>query len=154
MINKPKTHCVSWLFWADGWTPTPGCIFVSKRLSAAQQELLLEHERVHVAQMLAHGWLRWVGRYAFSRRWRLAYELEAYVTSIEASPHTGGPDADILVPQLAQHYASYLSTWWRYWLFKPANLISEQLQQAYRSRQTLREKALCMADAIYAEHTA
>lgn len=68
------------LFWADGFTPFPWLMLVHPR--AKNDHGLIEHERVHQRQMRSDGWLRFVVRYAFSRRWRVCYEVEAYRMSI------------------------------------------------------------------------
>lgn len=68
------------LFWADGFTLSPSLMLVHPR--AKNDAGLIEHERAHQRQMRGDGWLRFVLRYACSRRWRCLYEVEAYRTSI------------------------------------------------------------------------
>lgn len=152
LSQAPKVKLVRWLFWADGFTPTPRRIYLSHRLRAHQVGSLVEHELVHVAQMQAHGWLTWASRYVFSRAWRLAYEVEAYVVSIEASHHTDGPDAQAIAEQLVVHHARYLAKWWRYWLFMKQGEVATLLRWAYANRSELRTKALCVATLVLLKH--
>lgn len=68
------------LVWACGMTLAPRLIVIHPRYRGNAG--LLAHERVHVAQMRRDGLLRFWWRYAFSRRHRLAYEVEAYRVSM------------------------------------------------------------------------
>jgi hypothetical protein len=138
LSQAPKIRIVKWLFWAEGWTPSPRHIFISHR--AVPTHALLQHELVHAAQMQAHGWLSWAARYIFCRKWRLAYELEAYITSME---HGADPAA----------CARYLATWWRYWLFMRAAAVEARLTDAFAQRQELRTKTVCVAELLLERET-
>lgn len=69
------------LFWSDGFTLSPSIIILHPR--NRHDVGLIEHERVHQRQMRQDGLIRFWLRYAFSRRWRALYEVEAYRVSIK-----------------------------------------------------------------------
>lgn len=96
------------LFWADGFAVSPSLMLLHPR--SKQDAGLIEHERVHQRQMRADGWLLFIVRYLFSRRWRTLYEVEAYRVSI-----AGGMSR--------RRAAHYLAT--SYWL----RLTQEQAEQ-------------------------
>lgn len=78
------------LFWADGFTPFPWLILIHPRnRSHWSLDGLIAHERKHQEQMDRDGWFRFVFRYLLSKRWRLAYEVEAYKVSIEHNMSVG-----------------------------------------------------------------
>lgn len=68
------------LFWADGFTVTPNLMLIHPR--SKNDQGLIAHEEEHQKQMRGDGWLTFVFRYAFSRRWRMLYEVEAFRVSI------------------------------------------------------------------------
>lgn len=74
-----------------GWMVPPGyaaitlgpVIFMRRRFR--DDVALLAHEQVHVRQWQQHRLLFWP-RYLLSRRWRLAYEVEAYRVQVQMAP--------------------------------------------------------------------
>ena len=74
----PRVVRVPWLPVFEGFTPCPWLVLV--RLDASVG--LVQHEIRHTQQMRRDGWVRWWARYIFSRKWRLAYESDAYAVSV------------------------------------------------------------------------
>jgi hypothetical protein len=68
------------LFWADGFTVSPTLMLIHPR--SKNDCGLIAHEKEHQKQMRSDGWIRFVLRYAFSRRWRMLYEVEAFRVSV------------------------------------------------------------------------
>ena len=64
---------------AFGLTLHPSLVLVTRDAKAD----LIAHELHHARQMESDGWLRFLVRYALSRKCRLAYEASAYAVSVK-----------------------------------------------------------------------
>lgn len=94
----PKIIYTRLLFFADGFTPLPSLIFMKP--SWRGHEGLLQHELVHTRQMAKEGVITFWLKYLLSRRSRMAYEVEAYKTSLKYSPW----NVDVYANMLASSY--------------------------------------------------
>lgn len=64
------------LFWAGGFTVNQNLILINSKYT--NDTRLVEHEKVHIAQMKKVGTLKWWFNYIISKKFRLSAELEAY----------------------------------------------------------------------------
>jgi hypothetical protein len=87
------------LFWADGFTVCQRLILI--RPEHRNSPGLLAHERTHVRQMQRIGTLKFIALYLFSRKHRMAFEVEAYKTSIM---YSGPGSVDFFAGVLAKKY--------------------------------------------------
>ena len=69
------------VLFADGFTLMPGLVFIRSKYRG--DVALLAHEGVHEKQMQKDGVLVFWVRYLLSKKYRLAYEVEAYKKSVE-----------------------------------------------------------------------
>ena len=116
-----------------GMTPFPCRIYIRKKMldrPFTDRARLINHERVHIKQMLRDGYWHWLWRYAFSGRWRAVYELEAYTSNILDIVGSG-----IVSSALAAYYIDkvlnrYYPRWWPFNKGKPT---FEQAQAILKS---------------------
>lgn len=72
------------LFWAHGFCLTPNLVFLQP--ARKDDKALLEHEKVHAAQMQRVGMLAFWWRYLTDPKFRLTAELEAYRVQLRMQP--------------------------------------------------------------------
>lgn len=81
------------------WAPMAGLTVYPFVFIQRGQEGCLPHEMVHIEQQRRDGLLRFGWRYLISKRWRVAYEAEAYAVDVRsgrlsldrAAAHLSGP---------------------------------------------------------------
>jgi hypothetical protein len=71
-----------------GFTPLPWLMFI--RADAKGNKALLAHELTHQRQMREDGILLFWIRYLFIKKWRKAYEVEAYKVQIKNGASLSG----------------------------------------------------------------